>query len=215
MKQPSFWLLAAPRVCRPAEGDQKVQTFHRCCKCLFKNNRTRTHWLRSRKLMCIPASESLPSPRVLQHHCAAAPFCTTTNEAQHGNVMGNCVRRLPSMQRSRISLEAAPRLLPSGFSMNEPGCCRGEQGGEGEQPQEMHAENQPCSTSHPTTQNRLRKAQTKRAPLTTDNHLHLTLISAGFAFLGGISQDCNVEESIHLPHSSDAVSSGPAAVEEN
>lgn len=123
MKQPSFWLLAAPRVCRPAEGDQKVQTFHRCCKCLFKNNRTRTHWLRSRKLMCIPASESLPSPRVLQHHCAAAPFCTTTNEAQHGNVMGNCVRRLPSMQRSRISLEAAPRLLPSGFSMNEPGCC--------------------------------------------------------------------------------------------
>lgn len=57
---------------------------------------------------------------------AAAPFCAKTNGAQHGNVMKNCVCRLPSMQRPRISLEAAPRLLPSVFSMNELGCCGGQ-----------------------------------------------------------------------------------------
>lgn len=174
--------------------------------------------LPSGQLMCIPAPKSLPSPRVLQHHCAAAPFCTTTNQAQHGNVMENCVRRLPSMQRSRISLEAAPRLLPSVFSMNEPGCRRGERRRRWgattrdarRKPTLVHA-----TSSAKITQNRLRKAQTKRAPLTTDNLLHLTLISDGFAFLGGISWDCNGEESIHLPHTTDAVSSGPAAVEEN
>lgn len=196
-----------------------MQTFPRRCKRLFKNNRTRTHWLRSRQPMCIPASEGLPSPRVLQHHCAAAPLCTTTNEAQHGNVMENCVRRLPSMQRSRISLEAAPRLLPSVFSMNEPGCCRGEQRRRGRGTTRDACRKQTLVHATSTarckiTQNRLRKAQTKRAPLTTDNHLHLTRISDGFAFLGGISQDCNVEESIHLPYTTDAVSSGLGVVEE-
>lgn len=138
-----------PRVCRPAEGDQKVQTFHGCCKRLFENNPTRTHALAAfTPARLFPASESL------QWHCAAAPFRTTTNEEQHGNVMGNVVRRLPPMQRSRVSLAAAPRLLPSVFSMNEPGRSRGEQRRkrrerERERPQERHAENQAWSTPLP------------------------------------------------------------------
>lgn len=172
---------------------------------------------------CVHASPcAFPLRKVCLHLACcstAAPLCTTTNEAQHGNVMENCVRRLPSMQRSRISLEAAPRLLPSVFSMNEPGCCRGEQRrrGRGTTRDACRKQTLVHATSNARckiTQNRLRKAQTKRAPLTTDNHLHLTRISDGFAFLGGISQDCNVEESIHLPYTTDAVSSGLGAVEE-
>lgn len=95
------------------------------------------------------------------------------------------------MQRPRISLEAARRLLPSVFSMNEEDSRGRERGGR----QEMHPENKPWSAPHPTRgaklrQTRLRKAQTKRAPLTNDTHPRLAVIADVFAFLRGISREC-------------------------
>lgn len=99
------------------------------------------------------------------------------------------------MQRARISLEAAPRLLPSVFSTNETAAAENSRG-EGDA--EMHPENKPRSTAHPTRgaklrQTRLRKARTKRAPLTTGSHLHLALTAAGFAFLRGNSRESTRE----------------------
>lgn len=155
---------------------------------------------------------------------AAAPLrrCTTL----HDNKRGTTWKRDGKLRAPPTFNAAIPYLIRSRssaaskcISMNEPGCCRGEQRrrGRGTTRDACRKQTLVHATSNARckiTQNRLRKAQTKRAPLTTDNHLHLTRISDGFAFLGGISQDCNVEESIHLPYTTDAVSSGLGAVEE-
>lgn len=123
MKPASFFASAGPqKVIRRRKLSQLLQTsLQTQTKQKQQQQQTVTHALAAfTPPMCIPARES---PGCCS---AAAPFCAKTNGAQHGNVMENCVCCLPSMQRPRISLEAAPRLLPSVFSMNEPGCCGGQ-----------------------------------------------------------------------------------------